>query len=304
MCGDVPQTSRVSAPFRRVDVQELTVETFPTVAIILRTATKYKVERPCQDIIARIRAHWPATLTQHDAREAQIRAAKAAAQAPAPPYANDYAAGPSNAHRLHPRGGAAEPIASRAGGGPAAVPSRAAPPAAAAPVDMKEDLIVHPGSVIALLRECGYDDASLLFPLFYALSRTTWQFGGPALGHHLAPLLASDVERLVVGVERLRSAHTSLAVAAPNFDPVPSNPPHFCLNGAQTLWGSLVCTLFVTRRQLPHEPLEEWREMATVVSTEFVRYQICTDCCRGILAKIVAHRQNLWNSLPKFFELV
>lgn len=169
---------------------------------------------------------------------------------------------------------------------------------------MKEDLIVHPGSVIALLRECGYDDASLLFPLFYALSRTTWQFGGPALGHHLAPLLASDVERLVVGVERLRSAHTSLAVAAPNFDPVPSNPPHFCLNGAQTLWGSLVCTLFVTRRQLPHEPLEEWREMATVVSTEFVRYQICTDCCRGILAKIVAHRQNLWNSLPKFFELV
>ncbi|KAI0708487.1 hypothetical protein C8Q76DRAFT_627189, partial [Earliella scabrosa] len=58
----------------RVDVQELTVETFPALATVLRMATKYNIERPCEDIVARIRAQWPATLSQHDAREAQHRA--------------------------------------------------------------------------------------------------------------------------------------------------------------------------------------------------------------------------------------
>ncbi|KAI0372570.1 hypothetical protein BV20DRAFT_903506, partial [Pilatotrama ljubarskyi] len=55
----------------RVEVQELTVETFPALANLLRMATKYKIHRPCTDIIARIRAEWPATLTQHDAKETE-----------------------------------------------------------------------------------------------------------------------------------------------------------------------------------------------------------------------------------------
>ncbi|KAI0324294.1 hypothetical protein GY45DRAFT_1263095, partial [Cubamyces sp. BRFM 1775] len=55
----------------RVDVQELTVETFPTLANVLRMAKKYKIDRPCADIVARIRAEWPSTLAQHDAKEAE-----------------------------------------------------------------------------------------------------------------------------------------------------------------------------------------------------------------------------------------
>ncbi|KAI0634525.1 hypothetical protein C8Q77DRAFT_1033511, partial [Trametes polyzona] len=53
----------------RIEVQELTVETFPTLANILRMATKYKITHPCEDIVARIRAEWPATLAQHDVKE-------------------------------------------------------------------------------------------------------------------------------------------------------------------------------------------------------------------------------------------
>ncbi|OSC99302.1 hypothetical protein PYCCODRAFT_1373396, partial [Trametes coccinea BRFM310] len=52
-----------------VGVQDLTVETFPTLATVLRMATKYKINRPCADILARIRAEWPATLAQHDAKQ-------------------------------------------------------------------------------------------------------------------------------------------------------------------------------------------------------------------------------------------
>ncbi|KAI8996660.1 hypothetical protein BD414DRAFT_372804, partial [Trametes punicea] len=55
----------------RVDVQDLTIETFPTLGNVLRMATKYKISRPCADIISRIRAEWPSTLTQHDAKESE-----------------------------------------------------------------------------------------------------------------------------------------------------------------------------------------------------------------------------------------
>ncbi|EIW53176.1 uncharacterized protein TRAVEDRAFT_133157, partial [Trametes versicolor FP-101664 SS1] len=56
----------------RVDVQRLSVETFPSLSNILRMATKYKVGRPCDDILARIRAEWPANLVQHDAKEREL----------------------------------------------------------------------------------------------------------------------------------------------------------------------------------------------------------------------------------------
>ena len=89
----------------------------------------------------------------------------------------------------------------------------------------EENLVVHPASVLGLLRECGYADAQLLFSLFsfYTFSRATWQFGGPALGHHLAPLSPADTERLVVGVERVREHYTAFAITVPTFelDPAP-----------------------------------------------------------------------------------
>ena len=80
-------------------------------------ATKYNIERPCEDIVARIRAQWPATLSQHDAREAQHRAELAAARVPHPSM-NEKVAGPSNLDRMQ----AVPPP------GPAAGPSRAPAP--------------------------------------------------------------------------------------------------------------------------------------------------------------------------------
>ncbi|KAM5546010.1 hypothetical protein V8D89_000136 [Ganoderma adspersum] len=59
-----------------LDVQQLTVETFPTLATLLRMSKRYQIERPCQDIIARIRAEWPAVLEQHDAKEAKLKASR------------------------------------------------------------------------------------------------------------------------------------------------------------------------------------------------------------------------------------
>ncbi|KAI1792763.1 hypothetical protein LXA43DRAFT_842242, partial [Ganoderma leucocontextum] len=58
----------------RLDVQELTVETFPTLATLLRMSKRYQIEKPCQDIVACIRAEWPAALVQHDAKEVKLKA--------------------------------------------------------------------------------------------------------------------------------------------------------------------------------------------------------------------------------------
>ena len=83
---------------------------------------------------------------------------------------NEKAADPSNLDRMQPR--------------PVMGPSRASAPVT---VTVKEDLIVHPASVITLLRDCGYSDSALLFPVFCdALSQT--------MGAH-----ASKEEQLQVG---------------------------------------------------------------------------------------------------------
>ncbi len=384
---------------RYVDVQNLTVETFPTLAAVLRMASKYKIERPCHEIVARIRKQWPASLADHDTLVAQVRApvqqllaaddkGKAreggAANVNAPPQtafsnsvylpqrsyhmnqmgsAANASAGPAMqnpfamhgnamhqipvdpvphfqpgghllaahldpfarnlngstvAQRVHDqfaqeRAGAAiaaflnrRQNAGPSNANPAAPAAGPAPgpaaPAVAAPV---EDLIIHPASVIAVLRECGYSDSELFFPLFYALSRTTAQFGGAGLGYHLAPLSAADMERFVVGIERLRARHTALVVSTPSFDPVQGfgGSFHFCREGAQELWANLVHTLLVTNEQRPHEPIEEWQDMVASVNAQHGRHQVCADCCKVIVAKIQAYRAALWESLPRFFEL-
>ncbi|KAI0690555.1 hypothetical protein C8T65DRAFT_671449 [Cerioporus squamosus] len=402
-----------------INVKDLTVDTFPTLATVLRMATKYKIERPCHPIVARIRQQWPANLADHDAQMAQVRVAvpqqlavddkgKAREAGPShgnvgvqqvhqmqqvqqvqqvqqmqPPVHRGYPEPPHGHQAVQWNRGPLFPAANVAfSGGPAmhnyatnnripgdgfpqfqAGPFQQQPPpvhqdaianqhrrqmtgeefsaqehaaraavvawmndraqntgpsnvnpaapavgpapgpsvvAAAAPAekDSDEDLIIHPASVIAVLRECGYSDTALFFPLFYALSRTTGQFGGGALGHHLAPLSAADMERVVVGVERLRARHTALVVSTPAFDSL-----HCCQARAQELWKSLAHTMLVTNEQRPHEPIEEWQDMAASVNAQHGRYGICPECCKGIVAKIQTYRVALWDSLPRFFEL-
>ncbi len=55
-------------------MQVLTVETFPALATLLRMAKRYQIEKPCQDIVAHIHAEWPASLAQHDTKEAKLKA--------------------------------------------------------------------------------------------------------------------------------------------------------------------------------------------------------------------------------------
>ncbi|KAI0672094.1 hypothetical protein C8Q78DRAFT_1077668 [Trametes maxima] len=254
----------------RVDIQELTVETFPTVANVLRMATKYHIERPREDIIARIRAEWPATLAEHDAKETRVRAHLA---------------------KLY-RDAGSVPSAGRA---------QDENP------DPEDDIIIHPAAVIALLRECGYHDRELLFPLFYALSRTTWQFGGRAPGHHLAPLAHADVERFVVGLEQLREAHISFVMVVPEFVPPPTNPPHFCAPGAARVWSTVMLRMMPGLRcvQRTREPLEQWRDAVPLVGEESQQnaVPVCGLCAQSIVNRIQGFRQYLWGELPAFFQL-
>ena len=371
-------------------------------ATVLRMAAKYKIERPCVDIVARIRQQWPAALAEYDAVMADVRAtvvqhlgandkdkgkapegglpnfnggghnviANPAAQAggnyallqqyqahqnmqqnmpwgrPQPamhggplfqpvhdqPFqaAGQQSNQPADQHMLaHDR--RMQPLPPQLANifakmhrertkgekndqGPVAGPSNAnangnanpaGPAQAAAGAAQKEDLIIHPASVIAVLRECGYRDAELLFPLFYALSRTTAQFGGAALGHHLAPLSAADMERFVVGIERLRARHTALVVAPPTFDAAQGSCGtwHSCRVGAEKLWAGLVHTLLVTNEGQPHEPIEEWQDMVASVNAQHARFGICGECSKWVVAKIQEHRASLWAELPEFFEL-
>lgn len=258
---------------RRIDIDDLTVETFPILANILRMATKYKIPRPCEDIIARFRVEWPSTLAQHDTKESDFRARMVRI------YGGAYGKGAANM-----------PAAQGAGGPvPPAVP--------------EEDTIVHPASVIALLRDCNYHDTDLLFPLFYRLSCTTWQFGGSSLGHHLAPLLPADVERLVVGIERLRAAHVACAVEIPTFPQQPTNPPHFCMAGVAQLWASFTPPLLLGSLRNARRPLEQWRAVMPMVEAHEAQFHVCNLCARAITAKIEGIRQYLWASLPFFFDL-
>lgn len=232
--------------------------------------SKYKVGRPCDDILARIRAEWPATLVLHDAKEDELRA---------------------RLSRIY--GGANKPPGYQH-------PNQGPPPPE--PAAQEEDAIVHPASVISLLRECGYHDKDVLFPLFYALSCTTWQFGGPSLGHNLAPLSSADVERLVVGTERLRTAHISFAVVVPEFAISPTHPPHFCTLGVMQLWPSMLQLVLPPARR-HSRPIEDWRDIIPVATHGHTQYHVCALCARSVSSKIEAIRQSLWASLPGYFEL-
>jgi len=53
-----------------VDFPTLNAENFPTVAALLRTSTKYKLNRPRGAILELLRSEWPSTLPKYDAKAA------------------------------------------------------------------------------------------------------------------------------------------------------------------------------------------------------------------------------------------
>ncbi|TBU40445.1 hypothetical protein BD309DRAFT_967472 [Dichomitus squalens] len=124
------------------------------------------------------------------------------------------------------------------------------------------------------------------------------------------------MERLVVGIERVRAHHAAFAVAVPTLDPLPHHQgmdgAHArlrCLTGASQLWATMVPKLLLGTNDasvIPpgREPLEEWAGVVPNVAGQCARHGVCADCGRAIVARIEAFRREFWAKLPQFFELV
>ncbi|THH27555.1 hypothetical protein EUX98_g6633, partial [Antrodiella citrinella] len=170
---------------------------------------------------------------------------------------------------------------------------------------LQEDLIIHPGSVISLLRECGYDSPVVLAPLFYALSRGTWQFGGCAVGHHIAPLSHADVERLIIGVERLRTYHADFVTQLPSFPALVAAHKAQCEAGIRKYWATLGPTM-LRATSGSRQPIEDWFSVITQARANpniLSSYSVCAECAKLALAEMDRRREALWTNMPAYFEL-
>jgi len=174
----------------------------------------------------------------------------------------------------------------------------------------QEDIIIHPASVIALLRECEYDAPDLFSPLFYALSRTTWQFAGQAAGHHLAPMTYADIERFIIGVERLRSEHAYFAVNCPSvatLGPRVHAHEQVCWPHIRTFWTALsVSLLSGASGNGIKQPIEDWLAYIQLAKTSGYwpnAWKICPDCGSAVLREMESRRIALWSHLGAHFDL-
>lgn len=237
---------------------------------ILRMCTKYQIPRVCKEILQRIQTEWPHTLAEHDARMHTLRV-------------------------QHTR--TAEFIVQNG----ANVPN----PDYDADAANREDLIIHPGSVIALLRDCDAATAQVLTPLFYALSRGTWQFGGAAVGHHIAPLAYADIERLIIGIERLRTHYADSVTRVPTIVGIPPQHKGRCDVGAQKYWASLGPALLKATEGI-RQPIEDWASIVQQARTSphvVGQYGVCPECGKLVVAEMEKRREALWKAMPAYFEL-
>ncbi|GJE96678.1 hypothetical protein PsYK624_128800 [Phanerochaete sordida] len=239
----------------RVESVTLTAETFPVLSSLLHMCTKYEVERPRPEIVARIQACWPDNLAQHDAvNDARVRKYMDA-------HANQYPQGTILPY-------------------------------------VDDDTDVHPAAIIALLRQCGYTEPKLFAPLFYALSRCAKGFGGVA-GSNISPLSHTDVERLLVGIERLRADHLKKTVVVLTGEPAHAN---YC--------GAALATFSSTRLSLAaaqalSSPVEFWGGAAKLIMQAAGQPPAapCAVCCTLVANSILEGRNALWARMPEVFDL-
>lgn len=235
---------------------------------MLRLSHKYALDRLKADILSRLKKEWPASLASHlDKNRAFTQKL-----APAPP---------------------AQPVQ-----------GQAPPPAQV--FDIDQDLIVHPAAVIAVLREVKCIDAILLTPLFYDLSRRIWQLAGTTSGHHLGPLGASDVERLLIGVVRLRTSHM-IKASASTLAMLPS-PQHQASCGVRwaTTYIPALNKILIREANLMSEPVEDWEAAKVFVNQIQPAEQlgVCTGCKVAVVKYMEEQQKLIWNSLAASFELV
>ena len=164
---------------------------------------------------------------------------------------------------------------------------------------LHEDHDVHPAAVIALLRQCGYHAPELLAPIFYALSRWSKRFGGAAAGFNIAPLSHADIERLIVGIDRLRAENSKMLTALP-----------LGLPGHAMLCGRAFLSYYAMRINAgaiagQHSPIEVWKVVAEAVqqAPQDAAGAPCS-ACRDIAATTMkTSREAMWEHMAEFFEL-
>ncbi|KZT64974.1 hypothetical protein DAEQUDRAFT_814595 [Daedalea quercina L-15889] len=266
----------------RIDFPELTVVTFPVLANIFRMATKYRIGRARADILERIKEEWPFDLAKHDEKQnAKTQAALRRKQEQQEQQRQAMAGAPGAL------GGAQLD---------------------AAILLEQEELAVPPAAVITLLRDGGCADKEILAPLFYALSCSTWQLALGALGHRISQLPHADIERFITGLEHVRSAFASLAVASP---PLNALQPHqgweSCQNGMLRFrQSSMLSLLLVEHAATARRPLEALNAVVALVRQpgHLATYGICAACANQVLADLSRRRSDLWNQMPTHFGLV
>lgn len=168
--------------------------------------------------------------------------------------------------------------------------------------DADQDLIVDPAAVIALLREIQCTDVVLLAPLFYDLSRRIWQLAGAATGHHLGPLSAADVERLVIGVARLRASHVvSFAMLTTKL----RDDHTTCKNAWVSTYQPDMQKMLLREANLMSEPVEDWEAAKTYVKAIPTAHNgVCAPCKDSVFSYLEHQQRSVWNSLAASFELV
>ncbi|OCH86743.1 hypothetical protein OBBRIDRAFT_760861 [Obba rivulosa] len=253
----------------RIDFPNITAFNYPRVSSLLRASTKYQIERARADLIACIQREWSSNLHVHDAKMQAIWSRRLA----------EFPTIVQNEQvMVNPNGN---------------------PGADAQP----QDAPAHPAAVIRLLRDCGYHTADILFPLFYALSVETSQFGTPMLGTHVAPLQDADIERLIVGIERLRAKHSSMSQFYPQLR-LPPGHDQQCWPGIQIFWAIIGPNILLSPKAA-RWPIEAWRLFTAHFNTPVYQkqYSFCS-ACATVLIGILEHRRTaMWNDLPAYFEL-
>ncbi|KAI0034784.1 hypothetical protein K488DRAFT_44718 [Vararia minispora EC-137] len=255
----------------RVDMPKLTVENFPALASAFRVAMKYEVARLRDDVLVILKREWPSKLTEH--------------------------IGKSNAFKAKLR-----PYLTAVSG--ARVPNPDYDPEAS------NVPIVHPSSVIALLREGGVQDVDLLAPLFYDLSRRIWQLGPPFSGHNIKYLPSADVERLLYGSATLRATHARMASTIPSAFIFPSQAHAHVhttrhAHAMAAWWSSAIIPqlLHDIGHNMQGEPVEDWETARTQAAQSLPHIAGDCVCCKGTLDYMSTCQTVLWDNIAGYFGL-
>ncbi|KAH9834816.1 uncharacterized protein C8Q71DRAFT_812365 [Rhodofomes roseus] len=285
-CLDVPldETKEDAEVLLKIVYNDFRVESLKFAASELsllssafRMATKYRIEPTLTEIYTRIQDRWPSVLDQHYKRstiEKTLGVRRPLIFVRRPPGDSLRAA--------------TSTVAKGRNDVPQATTS------------------MHPAHIIALLREAGCNDSSLLTPLFYASTCMSTRVGEH--GRALEVLPPTDFARYVRGQERIRSYHTRVAVLVPVADTLglPDGHVNQCFPAIKSFWATLADVgvysntgeIFATER----DPVEAWAAVRLRLVAA-PRPQICGECNQRLISRADSIGQVLWSNLPAFFEL-